>query len=385
MLCLFLQPHTPAAAQENVPGSLSARVNVPAALGGDSAVLGQKKGKRKRSGLYRFFQSFNTIDTTYIEPNHYNFTAMAQGSNLMNFYSLYGKNSQDGKRQRISFNTKARFKVGPYIGWHWVFLGYQFDIGRTNTSNHSQQYNLSLYSSFIGIDYIRSWNKGDFFINRVKGFGKATDKSVKDVSFDGLDAYTHSLSAYYIFNHKHFSYPAAFSQSTQQKKSCGSLIAGVIYSHQKLKFDYTKLPAQMLSGGNGATAIYDELKFDKINFYDYSLSLGYAYNWVFARNWLLSASASPALGYKFSKGQNIDHKELFSSHNLNFDVIGRMGLVWNSNRLFAGISSTIHAYTYHKSRFRFSNTIALANLYVGVNFMPKGHYRRKFPQKFKKW
>lgn len=350
---------------------------------GDAHTQTETKAK-KHSGLYKFFKNFNAIDTTYIEPNHYNFTAMAQGSNLMNFYTLYGKN-ENGKWQRISFNTKPRMKVGPYIGWHWMFLGYQFDIGRTNTSKHSQQYNLSLYSSFMGVDYIHNKNNGDFTINSVKGFGKETDSEIKNTAFGGLDVYTHSLSAYYIFNHKRFSYPAAFSQSTQQKKSCGSFIAGIIYSHQKLKFDYTKLPTRMLSDDNGGTAIYDELKFEKINFYDYSLSLGYAYNWVFARNLLLSISASPAIGYKFSKGQNIDHKQLFSSHNLNFDVIGRTGIVWNTNRYFAGISGTLHAYTYHKSRFRLSNAIALANLYVGINFMPKGHYRRKYPLKFKKW
>ena len=52
----------------------------------------QQSNKHKRSKLYRFFQNFNAIDTTYIEPNHYNFTAMAQASNLLNFYTIYGKN-----------------------------------------------------------------------------------------------------------------------------------------------------------------------------------------------------------------------------------------------------------------------------------------------------
>ena len=344
----------------------------------------QQSNKHKRSKLYRFFQNFNAIDTTYIEPNHYNFTAMAQASNLLNFYTIYGKN-EDGKKQRISFSTKPRLKVGPYIGWHWAFLGYQFDIGRTHTSNKSQQYNISLYSSTIGIDYIHNTNNGDFYINRAKGFGKENTKNIKDVHFDGLKTYTHSLNLYYIFNHKKFSYPAAFSQTTQQKKSCGSWNMGVVVAHQKLSFDHTKLPSSLLSTENGGTGLYNELKFNNINFYDYSLSFGYAYNWVFAPNWLFAASASPAIGYKFSKGQSIDHKEIFSSHNINFDVIGRVGLVWNTNRFFAGFSGIIHAYTYRKSRFQLSNAIAMTNLYFGINFMPKGHYRRTNPQKFKKW
>lgn len=343
-----------------------------------------KTNKRKRSKLYRFFQNFNAIDTAYIEPNHYNFAAMIQESNLFSFYTIEGKNKDD-KKQRISLSAHPRLKIGPYVGWHWAFFGYQFDIGRTYTSNKSQQYNISLYSSTIGIDYIHNKNNGDFTITRTKGFGKENNRNIKDVHFDGLKTYTNSVNIYYIFNHKKFSYPAAFSQTTQQKKSCGSWKAGVLYSHQKLAFDYTKLPAALLSTENGGTGLYDELKFNQINYYDYSINFGYAYNWVFARNWLFAISASPALGYKFSKGQTIDHKQLFSRHNINFDVIGRIGLVWNTNRFFAGFSSVLHAYTYRKSSFRVSNTIAMTNIYFGINFMPKGHYRRTNPQKFGKW
>ena len=149
--------------------------------------------KRKKNKLYRFFQNFNAIDTTYVEPNHYNFTAMAQASNLFNFYTIYGKN-EDGKRQKITFSTHPRLKIGPYIGWHWAFLGYQFDIGRTNTSGKSQQYNISLYSSTIGFDYIHNRNNGDFYISKTKGFGRENTEKLRNVHFSGLKTYTHSLN-----------------------------------------------------------------------------------------------------------------------------------------------------------------------------------------------
>lgn len=341
--------------------------------GQDIKSLEPKKKHKKHNGLYRFFKNFNDIDTTYIEPNHFNYTAMVQETNLMNFYTLQGKN-ESGKKQEISFKTEPRFKMGPYIGWHWLFLGYNFDIGRRNTSNKTTQYNISLYSSTIGIDYIYSRNKGDYTISETKGFGKGNN--IKDVHFEGLNTYINSVNIYYIFNHKHFSYPAAFSQSTQQKKSCGSVVLGIVYAHQKLDFDYTKLPANLLKDSAGNDIIFDELKFDKVNFYDYSISCGYAYNWVFARNFLFAASLSPAIGYKFSKGQSIDHKQLFSSHNINIDAIGRFGIVWNNSRFFGGASALIHAYSYRKSHFRLQNAIAIANIYFGVNFLAKGKYRR---------
>ena len=379
MISLVLCPAASVWAQDEIPDkSFTTGNNVAADNNRPS------KPKRKKSALYRFFQKFNYTDSTYIEPNHYNFTAMLQESTLFNFYAIEGRNDQD-QYQRINLKTKTRMKIGPYLGWHWAFFGYQFDIGHSYPSSKTQQYNISIYSSTFGIDYIHNRNNGDFTITRTKGFGKTNDSKVRNVDFDGLKTYNNSLNVYYIFNHKRFSYPAAFSQSTQQKKSCGSWKIGFLYSHQKLSFDYTKLPAALLSEEDGGTGIFDEMKFNDINYYDYSVNFGYAYNWVFARNWLFAISALPALGYKFSKGQNIDHREIFSAHNINFDVVGRLGLVWNTNRFFAGLSSVVHAYNYRKTHFRVSNTIMMTNIYFGINFCPKGHYRRTNPQKYGRW
>ena len=50
------------------------------------------------------------------------------------------------------------------------------------------------------------------------------------------------LNLYYIFNNRRFSYPAAFSQSTNQRCNAGSFIAGFSVSTHNLNFDYTKLP-----------------------------------------------------------------------------------------------------------------------------------------------
>lgn len=40
------------------------------------------------------------------------------------------------------------------------------------------------------------------------------------------------------------------------------------------------------------------LKFHSLRYTDYNLSVGYGYNWVFARNCLLNISLLPAIAYK---------------------------------------------------------------------------------------
>lgn len=344
-----------------------------------------KNAKRRHGKWHRFFKNFNQIDTTYVTPNYYNFTAMLQQTFLVNAYSISGKNA-DGDKQQINLHSKPRLTVGPYIGWHWFFLGYNFDIVRAYKSNKSTQFNFSIYSSTFGADIIYQKNNGDFTIDDIEGFGKQNDKKTRNVEFDGLKTSIRSINVYYIFNHKRFSYPAAYSQSTIQKRSCGTWKLGFIYSHQTLDFDHNRFASLLIQNSENSVGIYDELKFDKINYYDYSINLGYAYNWVFAPRFLCSVSLAPAVGYKFAKGESFESRDLlFKRRNLNFDAVGRLGLVWNTNRMFAGASAVVHAYNYKKSKFSVSNAVAVFNVYCGINFVPKGHYRRLNPARFKGW
>ena len=59
-----------------------------------------------------FFQRFNEIDTTFIEPQKYNFAFMIQNTNT---YEVYRLNSTSG--QSITFAPEATVRIGPYFGW----------------------------------------------------------------------------------------------------------------------------------------------------------------------------------------------------------------------------------------------------------------------------
>jgi hypothetical protein len=111
---------------------------------------------------------------------------------------------------------------------------------------------------------------------------------------------------------------------------------------------------------------------------DFSLSGGYAYNWVFARNWLLGGSIQLAASHKRSTGEMSDKKSRsFSIQNLNLDGIGRFALVYNNMKWYAGCSVVMHTYNYSLSQFSTNNTFGSANLYVGINFGLKKKYREK--------
>jgi hypothetical protein len=132
--------------------------------------------------------------------------------------------------------------------------------------------------------------------------------------------------------------------------------------------------------GPQAVELDSALMFDNVRYYDVSLSGGYAYNWVFAKNWLLASSLQAALGYKRSYGDNVSGHSGFSFNNFNIDGIARFAVVYNNMNWYAGASSIFHTYNYRKTRFQTNNTFGSVNVYVGVNFGMKKKYRKKLSE-----
>lgn len=330
--------------------------------------------KKKMNIFKRFIKSFDDYDTTYISPNYYNYTTMLQNTNNFQTYRVQGK-STDGTKQTIYTKPVPNVKLGPYFGWRWIFLGYTFDISHPSAPGKTSEFNFSLYSSMLGCDFLYIHNNGDYRLRKAEGFDEVEPKSVKGMPFTGLDANTLSFSAYYVFNHRHFSYLAAYNQSTVQRKSCGSGLLGAGYSRQHIKFDYTQLPTTLIGDANNEKII-DELKFNEINYKYYYISGGYGYNWVFARNWLLAGSIMPSVGLRKAKGEKLKGNEvLVDIANLSFDCTSRLGLVWNNAHWFAGASLISHLYMYHKDRLSITNSVNFVNVYVGFFFHRKKQYR----------
>ena len=83
-----------------------------------------------------------------------------------------------------------------------------------------------------------------------------------------------------------------------------------------------------------------------------------------------------ALAYKKSKGDVPSNRWLgFKFENVNFDLIGRFGLVYNCMRWYAGASIILRSYNYRKLRFSTNNTFGSMNIYIGYNFGLKPRYR----------
>ena len=326
-----------------------------------------------------FFREFDKTDSSYIEPQHYNYTVMLQNTNTYEKYTLSNK---DG--QTIAFAPDPTFRLGPYVGWRWVFLGYTLDLKHINASSrhtNKKEFDLSLYSSLLGVDLFWRQTGNDYHVDHIN-LGEDIDASaMTKVPFSGLKSSIKGFNLYYIFNHRKFSYPAAYSQSTVQRKSAGSMLLGIGYTRHTLEVDWDQLSAivdeKLGKKDEQASLIDSSLIFSKIKYSDISVTCGYAYNWVFAKNWLFNASVSLGVAYNQSSSDTehskFDLKE-FSFKNINFDGIGRFAVVWNNTKWYVGTSAIIHSYNYKKEQFSTNNSFGSLNIYVGVNFGRKRHH-----------
>ena len=95
----------------------------------------------------------------------------------------------------------------------------------------------------MDIFYRRTGN--NYKIHKINGFPEDVPANYSE-KFNGIKVDIKGLNLYYIFNNRKFSYPAAFSQSTNQRRNAGSFIAGFSISKHNLEFDYAELPAERL-------------------------------------------------------------------------------------------------------------------------------------------
>ena len=118
----------------------------------------------------------------YIEPNHFEFSAMFQVTRTFENFVL----SSNG--QSIELAPDGLTKIGPYFGWRWLFFGYTFDIKNLgfNSSNGRKEFDLSFYSSKFGVDLYYRRSGADYKIRDVKlGYGIDGDL-FEGMSFAGV-------------------------------------------------------------------------------------------------------------------------------------------------------------------------------------------------------
>ena len=187
------------------------------------------------------------------------------------------------------------------------------------------EFNLNYYSSRLSLDF--SYQRSETLAGDFTG-----DRG--DLRLESGEALLKvlNIAGYYTFNHRRFSYPAAFTQSYIQRRSAGSWLAGISYQ-----------------GGSIKTT--DDLKARNPNAPDVRIYIGhvgigggYGYNWVPSRKWLLHLSVLPTVVVYNRNNMTVNGERKEAQHmRLNMLFNERAAVVYNfSPRYFASLTAVVN-------------------------------------------
>jgi hypothetical protein len=221
--------------------------------------------------------------------------------------------SADGQHFKAEMvaNRKATLSAGvSYLG---LSLSLSLNPAKMMGKYHDYELNFNSYGRRFGFDVIYQDAKN------FTGWHDHESRERIELPDGSLSVKTLNLNAFYVFNSRRFSYPAAFSQSYIQRRSAGSflLTASGMGQHATLEWEQ-----QM------------QLKMTNI-----ALGAGYGYNYVPGRGWLLHVSALPAFIVYSNTSMSFGENDIpLNYHFPEVIITGRGAVVRQWGNKFIGMS-----------------------------------------------
>lgn len=250
-------------------------------------------------------------------------------------------------KANVSTSNKTTFSVSAnYRG-----LGIALAVNPSKWKGIYKDYelNINFYSSRLSLDM--SYQRSESLTGDMETGALTEQLQTGDAVMKVLN-----MAGYYTFNHRRFSFPAAFTQSYIQRRSAGSWLAGFSYQ-----------------GGSIKTS--DDLLQKRPDAYDvrvytghFGIGGGYGYSWVIARRWLLHFSILPTFVVYNRNNMSINGERLDAPHvRLNMIFNERAAIVYQfSSRWFAGANIVANNSVFKDEVVVVSQNKWRARAFVGV-------------------
>lgn len=272
--------------------------------------------------------------------------------------------------EHLEFSAKTDNGLAKAVGIKLSYRNTGVMLSKVFGKKSGTSFSINSATSRYGINFaLKKYKSGTPEITiKAKLDGETTTEKGEEEMQTPISVSTQFLDAYYIFNNKHFSYVAANKPSHIQVKSAGSIIAGAMYYHAKTEFISNNLVNLYL------TSIMHDI--GKVKITQASIGAGYAYNWVPARGWLVSALVMPmatlynrAKFYKYySEATDILAEEFAEDPELKYDYESRgyektnnkvlinfdarMSIVYNYKNYFCMLRGTFNRFNYGRSNYK---------------------------------
>lgn len=273
-----------------------------------------------RAQLLKMFKSRSTTDTAYVKAYDQEITGRVFLSKKYTSIKIPGNSKESSFRYRP--NTTINLGVGATYRSFSLNLAYGFPglngDGKERGKTRYLDLQAHLYARKIVIDFFGQFYRGYYlspenYIAGTQGYYLRPDIRVRMIGG----------SAYYVFNNQKFSYRAGLIQNEWQSKSAGTFLLGGDVYYGILNSDSLLIPKELASQFPQGTV-------KRMRFFNIGPGGGYAYTFVYKRNWFATGSLTVNIPIDFVKESN--HMEYRNKISVSPNFMVRVALGYNSRR-----------------------------------------------------
>jgi hypothetical protein len=268
-------------------------------------------------------------DSEYIENRSHQFQLHLYGKKKFTDISF----SDPLTKTDLVYSPNDQVKWG--LGFNWRFVGLGFAFVKFNKlddkiygDTRGMDWQVQLYGKRSVVDVVFYYYSSYYLENPEDVLTNWKEGDANYIRPDIIAASV-GLSYIYVLNNKRFSYKAAFVNNAIQKKSAGSFIFGGQFNFSDKVADSSFFPTNSNFGS------YDPLV--RMNRNSFGLNLGYAYTFVYLKNFYTSLSMSVLPGFGVN---NIDIKHRINHPKpaLGISALPRFSTGFNADIYYGGFS-----------------------------------------------
>lgn len=223
----------------------------------------------------------------------------------------------DDLDRRIDLHAAHKLTLTAAVGFRGIILSVAANPLKWAGKNKDFEFNMNSYSNRFGFDVIYT-NAKTFRGSEAVGGQKY------DIEAGMVSQRLFTFDAYYAFNYRRFSYPAAFTQSQIQQRSAGSWLLSAMFLGNRIVSEESTEPY-----------------FPESKLHSYSLGIGggYGYNLVLRHQWMLHASLTPEIVVFNRSNVWLNGEKTKMPYRFpNFMTVARGAVVHNWDRYFLAAS-----------------------------------------------
>lgn len=256
----------------------------------------------------------------------------------------------------------------------YKWLGFGFNLGINKINNDDTTFGKTTRTDFQFSIYGNSYGF-DAYFQSYKGFYLKNYNNYIDTTFtiypqlNNMELFSTGLSGYYVFNHKKFSYKAAYVRNQLQKKGQGSMVLGAYFNY---------------SAGNKLNGFSDDVLPDSVKTLfnvkaftssSYGINFGYTFTFIIAKVFFINLSLSPGIGIAntniITSDDIIDNNTILASN-----YTARFAFGFEKRTFYFGFNGFATGAAYKFKGTRIQPTTSNLKFFFGKRFGMRKHKNR---------